>query len=44
VAASSKLTRRRLTFAAASSGSHSNSTPRVYGPVAVDHQAAERCR
>src|SRR5207249_8072798 len=42
VAASWKLTRCLLRFAAAFAGSHSNCTARVYGPVPADHQTAER--
>jgi len=42
VAASWKLTRCLLRFAAAFAGSHSNCTARVYGPVPGDHQTAER--
>src|SRR5256885_13987111 len=42
VAASWKLTRCLLRFAAAFAGSHSNCTARVYGPEPGDHQTAER--
>ena len=42
LAASLKLIRLLLKFAAAFSGSHSKSTARVYGSPAVDGQAAER--